>query len=106
VQAQTLLLRCASRLSDRERRALEHFVASERSPASFLWLATRPLRRFIGRDETLGGETALARGILWRWLIVLAVGRARRPGNRAYDASFPDPPRFEQRRLRRWRARV
>lgn len=104
VQAQTLLLRCGPRLTARKRRALEWFVAAERSPPSFLWLGLRPLHRLVGRGETLGGETALARGILWRWLIVLAVGRAQRPGRRAYDASFPDPPRFEQRRLARWRS--
>ncbi len=104
VQARTLLLRCAGQLTARKRRALERFVAAARSPAAFAWLALRPLRRLFGRDETLGGETALVRGILWRWLIVAGVGRAQRPGNRAYDAAFPDPPRFEQRRLRRWRA--
>jgi glycosyltransferase involved in cell wall biosynthesis len=104
VLAQTLLMRCASRLTPRKRRALLRFIASERRPLSFLWLALRPLRRLVGRGETLGGESSLALGIAWRWLIVLAVGRAERPGRRAYDAAFPDPPRFEQRRLRRWRA--
>jgi glycosyltransferase involved in cell wall biosynthesis len=105
VLAQTLLLRLGGRLPARKRRALGWFAAAERSPGAFAWLALRPLRRLFGRDETLGGESALVRGILWRWLLVLAVGRAERPGGRAYDASFPDPPRFEQRRLRRWRAR-
>lgn len=104
VQAQTLLLRCGDRMPRRKRRALEWFVASGSSPAPFLWLALRPLRRLIGRDETLGGEFALMRGIVWRWLLVVLVGRARRPGRRLFDASFPDPPRFEQPRLRRWRA--
>jgi glycosyltransferase involved in cell wall biosynthesis len=104
VQARTLLLRCKRQLSARKRRALVWFVESATSPVAFAWLALRPLRRLIGRDETLGGELALVRGILWRWLIALAVGRATQPGRRAYDASFPDPPRFEQRRLRRWRA--
>jgi len=102
--AKTLLLRCHSTLNPRKRRALRWLIAGGQSPIGFLWLAGRPLRRLIGHDETLGGELALARGVLWRWLIVLAVGRAKRPGNRAYDASFPDPPRFEQPRLRRWRA--
>ncbi len=104
VQAQTLLVRCESMLAPRKRRALERFVAAAHDPSAFIWLAARPLRRLVGRGETLGGESALARGILWRWLIVLAVGRSERPGRRAFDASFPDPPRFEQRRLRRWRA--
>jgi hypothetical protein len=69
-----------------------------------MWLAARPLRRLVGSDETLGGEVALVRGILWRWLLPVAVGVAHRPVAPAYDASFPDPPRFEQPRLRRWRA--
>jgi hypothetical protein len=103
VLAQTLLLRCRATLSRRKRRALRWFLASARSPAAFTWLALRPLRRLIGRDETLGGEVALVHGLAWRWLLVLAVGRAQHPGRRPFDASFPDPPRFEQRRLRRWR---
>jgi hypothetical protein len=106
VQAQTLLLRCQAMLSERKRRALTWFVASSTSPVAFAWLACRPLRRLIGRDETLGGEFALARGIAWRWLVAALVGGARRPGRRLFDASFPDPPRFEQPRLRRWRAGV
>src|SRR5205814_9001708 len=77
VQAQTLLLRCEGQLATRKRRALEWFVAAGSSPLAFAWLALRPLRRFLGRDETLGGELALIRGILWRWLILLAVAGAR-----------------------------
>lgn len=104
VLAQTLLLRCDASLTGDKRRALERFIASGSSAADFLWLAGRPLRRLIGRDETLGGEFPLARGILWRWMLPLAVGRGWPPKVRSYDASFPDPPRFEQPRLRRWRA--
>lgn len=106
VLAKTLLMRCGSQLSGGKRRALERFLAAERSPIAFLWLALRPLRRLVGRDETLGGERTLTLGILWRWLIELGVAGAERPGRRPYDASFPDPPRFEQRRLRRWRSAV
>ncbi len=102
--ALTLLMRCDAMLTPRKRRALRWFVAAGRSPLAFVWLAVRPLRRVAGRDETLGGEVALAAGVAWRWLLALAVIGARRPGRRAYDASFPDPPSFEQRRLRRWRA--
>jgi glycosyltransferase involved in cell wall biosynthesis len=104
VQAETLLLRCDSMLVARKRRALRWFIAGERSPVAFLWLALRPLRHLVGHTETLGGEFALVRGIAWRWLVLLLVGRARKPGRRVFDASFPDPPRFEQPRLRRWRA--
>lgn len=104
VQAQTLLLRCPGTLSSRKRHALELFVASADSPLAFAWLALRPLRAFVGRGETLGGESALARGVVWRRLVALASGRAPAPWRPRLDASFPDPPRFEQRRLRRWRA--
>jgi hypothetical protein len=104
LQAQTLLERCSSRLTPRKRRALELMTAAETTPGAFGWLALRPLRRFVGRDETLGGELALARGIAWRWMVAAAVARRERPGRRPWDASFPDPPQFEQRRLRRWRA--
>lgn len=104
VQAQVLLARSGPELRGSNRRALRRFAAADQSLSGFLWLALRPLRRLIGRDETLGGELALARGIAWRWLVVLATGTRRRPGRFAADASFPDPPRYEQRRLRRWRA--
>jgi len=104
VQAQTLLLRCGPLLSARKRRALEWFIGADHRLGSFAWLATRSLRRLIGRDETLGGEVALVKGIVWRWLVGLMSVRASPPAHRRYDASFPDPPLFEQPRLRRWRA--
>ena len=74
--------------------------------AAFAWLALRPLRTLAGRNETLGSEGALARGIAWRWLVAaLAVG-ARTPGRRPLDASLPPLLSFQQERLRRWRASV
>jgi len=91
--AQTLLERCADTLTPRKRRALRWYLGSPSSPAAFAWLAARPLRRLLGHDETLGGEFALLRGIAWLKLIA--------PRS---DASFPDPPEFDQPRLRRWRA--
>jgi hypothetical protein len=103
VQAEVLLARGGAGLSGADRRRLRRFAAADRSPGAFLWLALRPLRRLIGRDETLGGELALMRGIVWRALVGPAAGR-RRPGRFGGDASFPDPPSYEQRRLRRWRA--
>jgi glycosyltransferase involved in cell wall biosynthesis len=104
VQASTLLLRCGARLTSRKRHALSWFAASDRSRAGFVWLTVRPLRRLLGRGETLGEEALLVRGILWRWLIPLAAASSRRPGDRPHDASFPNPPAFDQPRLRRWRA--
>jgi glycosyltransferase involved in cell wall biosynthesis len=106
VQAQTLLVRCGERLNARKRRALRRFIASARSPAAFAWLAGRPLRTLAGRTETLASEVELAKGILWRWLIGLSLRRGARPGRMLYDATFPPPGSFEQKRLRRWRARL
>lgn len=104
VFAETLLARCGPEMAPPKRRALRRFAAAERTPTAFAWLALRPLRRFIGRDETLSGEVALVQGIVWRWLATLAVTGRTEPGRRPWDASIPDPPQFEQRRLRRWRA--
>jgi glycosyltransferase involved in cell wall biosynthesis len=104
VQAQTLLVRCAGRLTARKRRALRRYVASARSPAAFAWLAARPLRVLAGRNETLGSEIELVHGIVWRWVVAILAKAVRRPGRLPCDASFPDPLSFEQRRLRRWRA--
>jgi hypothetical protein len=96
VLARILLARCGERTTRAKRRALHRFVAAERSPRAFCWLAARPLRALWGRNETLGSEAELLRGIVWRRLVRL-LGR---------DASLPDLLSFQQRRLRRWRARV
>jgi hypothetical protein len=106
VQAQVLLARCEGRLSARKRRQLRRFVDASRSPVAFAWLALRPLRALAGRNETLGSESALARGIAWRWLVAALAVRARTPGRRPLDASLPPLLSFQQERLRRWRAQV
>jgi hypothetical protein len=106
VQAEVLLVRCASRLTGAKARTLRRYVAAERSPAAFAWLLARPLRALARRTETLASETELIRGIVWR-RIAGRLGRgARSPGRATLDAGFPDPLSFEQRRLRRWRARA
>jgi hypothetical protein len=105
VQAQVLLVRCADRLTAPKRRALRRFLAAARSPVAFAWLAARPLRLLTGRNETLGSEAELAGGIAWRWAVALLARAPARWARRLCDASFPDPLSFEQRRLRRWRAR-
>jgi glycosyltransferase involved in cell wall biosynthesis len=106
VLARTALIRCSANLTAPKRRALQRYVNSPRSPLAFAWLALRPLRMVLGHTETLGSEADLARGILWRWLIVIRARRAKVPGRTNYDASLPDPATFDQRRLRRWRARI
>jgi glycosyltransferase involved in cell wall biosynthesis len=106
VLAQVLLVRCAARLTPAKRRALRRYVAAERSPLAFAWLAARPLRALRGRNETLGSEAELVGGIVWRLLVGLLAKGARAPGWRPLDASLPDLLSFQQRRLRRWRSRV
>ncbi len=88
VQAQTLLVRCGP--APHKRRALERYLAAERSPAAFAWLAAHGVAH---RHETLGSEFELLRGIAWRHV-------------RPRHVTIPDPLAFEQRRLRRWRARI
>src|SRR5215211_5596718 len=105
-QARALLARCDARLTRAKRRALLRYVAADRSPAAFAWLAARSLRVLAGRTETLASETELVHGIVWRRLMPILAAGARKPGRRPCDASFPDPLDFEQRRLRRWRARA
>jgi glycosyltransferase involved in cell wall biosynthesis len=106
--ARALLVRCGPVLSARKRRALERFLAAPRSPLAFAWLATRPLRALAGANETLGTESELARGIVWRHLIALRTGRRETPGRSPYEATCPplDSAALGQERLARWRARV
>ena len=104
--ARLLLARCAQDLPRRKRRALELMVAADRSPLAFAWLAARPARALIGRDETLLVEAVLARGVLWRRLVGLLTLRRERPGRLRVDASFPPfAPDNLGRRQRRWLSR-
>jgi glycosyltransferase involved in cell wall biosynthesis len=106
VRALTLLLRCGPRLTPGKRRALERYLSAESSILSFCWLAVRPLRALAGRTETLGGEWELLPGLLWRALAGLVAAIPFWPERWLLDTRFPDPPVFEQKRLRRWRSRV
>jgi glycosyltransferase involved in cell wall biosynthesis len=96
VLAEVLLARAGGRLAPAKRGALQRFIRAERSVQAFLWLAARTLRVLAGRTETLGSESGLLPGIVWR----------RLAGILRLDASLPDLASFEQPRLRRWRARV
>jgi hypothetical protein len=104
--AEALLARCSGSLSARKRRALRRFARADRSALGLAWLAARPLRRLIGRGETLGTESELARGILWRHLIRLRTGRREAPEGSPYDASCPPlhAGTLGHDRLARWRA--
>jgi glycosyltransferase involved in cell wall biosynthesis len=108
VQAQILLARAEGRLSWRKRLALRRMLRNARSPLGLAWLAIRPLRRLIGRNETLGAEAQLVRGILWRHLTALRSFRRERPGRSAPDASAPPCGAYspDLKRLRRWRTPI
>jgi glycosyltransferase involved in cell wall biosynthesis len=101
--AAVLLARCEDDLTARKRRALRLLGSASRSLIAFAWLALRPLRGLAGRNETLGTESILVRGILWRRLVALyALGR-RGPGGFADDLSVPSfEPHGLGARLRRW----
>ncbi len=103
--ALTLLMRCGALLTPTKRRALERYLASERSALAFVWLILRPLRGVFGRTETLGGEWELARGLVWRRAAGITASRWW-PARVALDTQLPHAAQFEHRRLRRWRARA
>jgi glycosyltransferase involved in cell wall biosynthesis len=105
--ARLLLDLCRTELTPSKRRALRLITSADRSPFGFGWLALRPARALFGRTETLGVEAVMARGVLWRLLIVVRTGGRERPGRAKRDAS---PPDYEGqslgRRQRRWLART
>ena len=65
---------------------------------AFAWLALRPLRTLVGRNDTLASESELARGVIWRWAVAALATLAARVGRSAGDTRFPEPLAFEQRR--------
>ena len=105
-QAQALLVRCGPLLTPRKRRVLQRFTACQDSPSALAWLASRPVRCLLGRNETLGTEIDLARGITWKWLIGVRARHLRRRGGPLADASIPPLQSFSQTRLRRWRSQL
>jgi glycosyltransferase involved in cell wall biosynthesis len=106
MRAETLLMRCADTLSAADRRELRLYLRADRSPWAFLWFAARPLRMLLGRSETRGGESELAIGIVWEWLVALVSRAPGWPDRYLLDTSFPDPLSFAQKRLGRWRQRI
>lgn len=89
VFARTLLARLGPRIAADRRRELERFAAAEHAAFGATRLA---LRGAAAREATLGSETELALGLLWRRFARLA-----------RDTRVPDRWTFQQRRLRRWR---
>jgi glycosyltransferase involved in cell wall biosynthesis len=105
LRAEVLLARCADDLTSGKRRGLRTLVSAEGSLLALSALALRPLRRLLGRGETLGAEGLLVGGIVWRRLLALC--RIRRSERARCDATMPpfDPKSLEPRRWRRRQAR-
>ena len=89
VRAGTLLERCSERIEPEKRRALERYIAAERSLAALIWLALRPLRALLGHTETLATEWELVRGVLWRRLAGFLARPHRLPSRLLLDTAFP-----------------
>jgi hypothetical protein len=106
IRARTLLLRCGDRLTPSKRRSLELYLSAGRTVPGLLWFVARPIRLLAGHTETLGGEWELALGIVWRRAARLLASLPGWPERLTLDTRFPDPPHFEQKRLRRWRERT
>ena len=78
-----LLDRFEPRLGGRERRTLRLIERGEGSPLFVAWLAGRQLRR-LRRDDTLGSEAGMLRGLAWSRAL-----RLRRAADPLDDADLP-----------------
>ena len=81
-EAAALEQRCGAEMEPAKLRAAHRVGAADRSPLAVPWLQLRSMRRHLGRDETLGVERGLARGIAWHQLSrarakLLGRGRSR-----------------------------
>jgi glycosyltransferase involved in cell wall biosynthesis len=90
--ATVLERRCGDRMSAKQRRAVRRLVNSERSLRAMAWLWLRTARKLAGRNETLGAEGALLRGIAWRHAVALVARRELPPGRFGGNASVPPRP--------------
>jgi glycosyltransferase involved in cell wall biosynthesis len=104
--AELLLSRCSKDLTKRKRRALRRLIEADGSVPFLTTLMLRRLRRLWGRDETLGAESLIVTGILWRALMIVCAKTGRQPVG-ICDATIPhlDPQALEpkgwQRRQRK-----
>jgi glycosyltransferase involved in cell wall biosynthesis len=67
-EAAALEERCGASMEPAKLRAAHRIAVADRSPLAVPWLQLRSLRRHLGRNETLGVERGLARGIAWHQL--------------------------------------
>ncbi len=70
-------LRGADRIRPRKRRALRRAGGWDASPTAIPRMATRRARALAGRNETLGAEGAIIRGLIWRNSVGAISGRGR-----------------------------
>ncbi len=87
--ATILRMRCGSGMSLRKRRALDRFLASDRSPAMLVRLGVRGARELTGTPETLGAEWMLMWALVWRRL--LAMTARERPQSHLRLDALPPP---------------
>ncbi|MGA2185530.1 MAG: glycosyltransferase [Bryobacteraceae bacterium] len=84
LMAQVIELRAANLLTRGKRRVVRRLQHMDRSPITALWLPLRRVRELWRGNETVGAETRLFRGILWK---SFAIWRARLgPGPRMIAA--------------------
>ena len=108
LQAEVLLARCRPSLTGRRSRALRLLSRADTSVSGSLWLLARTVRPLFGRNETLGTEQLLLRGLLWRRLIgPRSRGKGPSDGN-LLSASLPpfDIEQLGTSRIKRWRANL
>jgi hypothetical protein len=107
VYAQVILSRCAAEMSAGERRGLRRLIDADGSPLSLGLISTRRLRRLLGRDETMGAESVITTGILWRALMVACAKSPWQPisicdaTTPPFDPPLVQPPRWRRRQTRR-----
>ncbi|GAC1440335.1 MAG: hypothetical protein NVSMB51_19520 [Solirubrobacteraceae bacterium] len=87
--ALVLRTRCGQRMAPAKRRALQRFLAVDRSPAALVRLGARGARELLSRrPETLGAEWMLLHALVWRRLLG-ASARARPSRRLRLDALPP-----------------
>jgi glycosyltransferase involved in cell wall biosynthesis len=82
LSARTLEQRLGGRMTAAKARAVRRLARLGQPPEPAAWLALRSLRRFRGRNETMGTELSLAAAIWWRRLHSIGALLGRRAGER------------------------
>jgi glycosyltransferase involved in cell wall biosynthesis len=87
--AAVLDMRCGPRMPAAKRRALNRFIAADRSPVALVRFALRGARELVGTPETLGAEWMLFHALAWRRM--LAWSARERPQTRLRLDALPPP---------------